>query len=234
MTLAGVDGCRAGWILIRWDGQHYSFDMFPTIKELVDKQPGRVLIDIPIGLGSKGFPRTIEKLMRKELAPRRSTVFNPPVYEALVEADPEIARKINQEVEGKSLSVQTLNICNKIREVDELLSLDPSRPVYECHPELAFKKLNEDQVVLSKKSTSDGLEERLRILEKFEPESRMIYKHILDSTQRKHVKPDDIMDALALCITNKLGSASQLDFLVDEHSVNHQGIEIKIAYFSPS
>ena len=92
-----------------------------TAEELVDKTTclERILIDIPIGLSSPGFPRTIDSRIRRELADRASTVFNAPCRAAVYEPDDEKAKDLNIKVEGISLSVQSLNIRNKIKEVDE-------------------------------------------------------------------------------------------------------------------
>ena len=194
-----------------------------------------ILIDIPIGLSTKDSPRTIDTLLRKSLIPRGSTVFNAPCRAAIYATDFNSARRINMAVEGKSLSAQTLNITSKIRETDELIRENNySAKFNESHPELCFKYLNPSRsVVRSKKSTPEGIEQRLQILELYEHKTRSIFRKIIGETKRKDVKKDDIIDALCLCIVNKLGFENGLSYLSDNHDKDHIGIPIKIAYFDP-
>ncbi len=231
---AGVDGCKAGWIAVFIKGEEYSFGIYKTFSDLMEKNISlkRVLIDIPIGLSSIGFPRTIDAKIRKELGPRGSTVFNAPCRAAVYEPDNERARKKNLQVEGKSLSIQSLNIRNKIKEVDEFFFTKcTSFEIIESHPELCFKYLNKGVIVLSKKSTEAGIDERLNILQSFDSQSFELYNKILSSFKRKDAKKDDIVDAMCLCLVNKLGWLEKLNFLEDLNQVDEKGIQMRIGFY---
>ena len=234
MIIAGVDGCKLGWIIVKYDEQNYSFGLYSTIEELYEDNQDlqRVLIDIPIGLASSSHKRTIEKQMRIALSSRSSTVFNPPCRRAVYLDDYEKAKVVNLEVEMRSISIQAFNISKKIREMDEfLIKNQPQTEWIESHPELCFKSLNIGQVVLSNKKTEDGRAERLKILSKYEASVFDTYNLILTQTKRKDVKQDDIVDALCLCIVNKLCLKNGVDFLVDEHQRDELGIKIRIGLY---
>ncbi|MCB9297102.1 MAG: DUF429 domain-containing protein [Lewinellaceae bacterium] len=232
MYLAGIDGCPCGWILVTYQAGEYAVTIHHSFAALMESNSGldRVLIDIPIGLSTANYPRTIEKAMRRELGPRSSTVFNAPCRLAVYEKDNEQARRLNRQVENKSLSIQSLLIRDKIREVDAWLSRgEAGAEIIESHPELCFKYLN-GGVVLSKKSKPEGIEERLHILSRYEDRVREIFDQAVKRFKRKEAKRDDIIDAICLCVVNKLGGADGLKFLADENGVSENGVKIRIGY----
>lgn len=233
MGVAGVDGCRKGWIMVLWAEGIYSFGVYEHFSDLMTQNPDldRILIDIPIGLSSAAKPRTVDMLLRQELKGRSSTVFTPPCREAVYLTDYKAANDKNKLVEGKGISIQAFNICDKIREVDRYFQEnDIPKKIIESHPELCFKYLNKGQVILSKKATVEGAEERLRIVEKYEPSLRQLYEQILQETPRKDVKKDDILDAICLCLTNRLAGANNLRYLEGEQKTDEFCIPMKIAY----
>ncbi len=236
MIVAGIDGCRFGWIMVKWNGNAYSYGIFENIADLLDdnKDIKRILIDIPIGLASAKTKRTIEQKMRKELKYRHSTVFNPPCRKAVYELNDAAAREINIKIENKSLSVQSLNIRNKIRELDEFLRTQISFDILESHPEICFKYLNNGMTLLSNKSKENGLIERLEVLSNFDKNIDKLFKKVSKVTLRKHVKKDDIIDSMCLCLVNKLGYETKLNYITDENNKDDYGIEMKIAYYKPS
>lgn len=234
MIYAGIDGCKSGWVLmLHSDKGLYFGGVFRTLTELYLEIPiiDRTFIDMPMGLSSAGHLRTLESLIRRELKGRSSTVFNAPTREAIYAATYEEASQINERIEGKKLSKQTYNIMEKIRELDLFLSRhDSIDHCIESHPELCFKHLNEGQVVLSRKTTKQGQEERLSILVRHEPNVRTIYENALRSTLRKHVKADDLIDALCLCISNRLCGPDQVPNITDPLEKDARGIPMRIGY----
>ncbi|MCB0650670.1 MAG: DUF429 domain-containing protein [Saprospiraceae bacterium] len=235
MAIAGVDGCKKGWLMIKYDNDRYTYAVHENFTGLIGAHSDlqRIFIDIPIGLSSDDFIRTVESSLRKELPGRQSTVFNPPCREALKFTDYESAKSINQKTEGKSLSIQSFFISSKIKEVDDfLLKGNRQLEIYESHPELCFKYLNPpQQVLLTKKSKNEGIKDRLAILEKYDPEISPLYHDILGNTQRKDVKKDDIVDAICLCLANRLAGPAGLSFIKDKQARDDAGIDIKIAYY---
>jgi 8-oxo-dGTP diphosphatase len=235
MIIAGVDGCKSGWIMVKYVKDVFSYGIYDTMQELFSENYDlqRVLVDIPVGLASANLKRSIEQDLRRELKYRHSTVFNPPCREALYTENYSAARKVNMEVEGKSLSIQSLAIKDKIRETDEFLQKSSGFAVIESHPELCFKYLNEGRVLMSKKSTHAGLEDRLRILRNYLNIVDELFERIVNNTQRKSAAKDDIVDAICLCVVNKLSGKGNMKFIRDKNRVDAEGIEMKIGYFNP-
>ena len=236
MKIAGVDGCRKGWIIIRNRKDEIDFHIHKSFSELMDMNQDldRIFIDIPLGLPDRSNPRTIEKILRKELKSKAPSVFNVPVRDAVYETADKKAREINIEQTGKSLSIQSLNIRNKIKEVDLfLLSTSPGIEIYESHPEFVFSRLNPArEIIFTKKSTKAGADERLKILENYEKGVRFLLRKIERETLRKDVRRDDILDAFCLFTSNKLAGKSNISFLKDNPVQKIRGREIKIAYHS--
>lgn len=237
MVYAGIDGCKLGWILMRSEHNDIRFGgMYPSLEDLVaaHQDLDRIFIDMPIGLSSKTHRRTLEKRMRSELGSRSSTVFDVPCRESLqADSYPE-AKQINFETVGKKFSIQSYNISKKIKEVDQILEAQPSlrNRLIESHPEICFKHFN-GAVVQSKKSKPEGLEERLLILEKRYPKTRELFNEVLNSTKRKDLKADDIVDALCLCLANSGCGTQNLRFLLDGIQEDERGIPIRIGYCVP-
>lgn len=232
MSIGGIDGCKKGWLLVKYSN-NYSFGVYQNISELIkdNEDLKRILIDIPIGLSSKKLERTIEKNLRSELKNRHSSVFNPPCREALYEKDYLTAKQKNIEIEGKSFSIQSYNISNKIKEIDEYLRGNPQIEIIESHPELCFKYLNNGNVLLSKKSKYNGLQERKNILFGYDEKLKDLFELIENNTLRKDVARDDICDAICLCLVNKLGSKEKLSFIKDIFASDDKGIKIRLAYY---
>src|SRR5262245_55775769 len=158
MTLvAGLDGCRGGWVVVLLDGDTVKAQAarIATLGELFERanSPQIVAIDMPIGLpectGPKG--RAPERLVRPYLGGRQSSVFSIPsrsaVYASVDEAIPEperyrhcctIARATS--VGRKAIAKQAFHIFPKIIEIDRLLRArkDFASLVHESHPEVAF------------------------------------------------------------------------------------------------
>jgi predicted RNase H-like nuclease len=233
MKLGGIDGCSAGWVIASSLDGKYELEIYDNFKSIISNYGNldRILIDIPVGLSSKKAGRTIDAKLRQELKNRSSTVFNAPCRSAVYESDDKLARQFNIQTENKSLSIQSLAIRGKIKEVDEYLCENKSDiTIIESHPELCFKFLNKS-IVQSKKSTPEGVDERLTIIENYDPKLVDLYQRKLKEIKRKHAKKDDIIDAICLCLVNKLGSEENHSYLVDENAVDEKGIMIRIGYY---
>ncbi|TKG94382.1 DUF429 domain-containing protein [Puteibacter caeruleilacunae] len=232
-VLVGIDACKAGWLCVFYDLKNYTWGLFESLHLMLHHTPSlqQILIDMPIGLSDENHPRTIDSLLRKQLPRRGSTVFNVPCREAVYASDKTQAREANIKVEGKSISEQSLNICGKIKELDELAQhLPPHLRMYECHPEFSFKKLNNNQVVMSKKSTNEGILERLHIIESHDSKLVKLYDEMFSTLKRKDAKSDDILDAICLCLINKLSLLKGLSYLKDDNTHDKTGIPFQVAY----
>jgi predicted RNase H-like nuclease len=87
-TLAGVDGCRAGWLVVlahplARDAQAHQVRLCASFAEVLHLEPAPTIIavDIPIGLLAEPQPggRDCDRLARQWLGRRASSVFTPPI-----------------------------------------------------------------------------------------------------------------------------------------------------------
>jgi predicted RNase H-like nuclease len=150
--VAGVDGCRAGWV-VAFAGANHDDIRVRVVAHFADifaapEQPGLVAVDIPIGLPAHIGPqgRGPERAVRPLLGDRQSSVFAVPSRGAVYAPDYREACRVALETSDppKKVSKQLFMIAPKIREVDETLRNMPSLTggVFEVHPEVAFWRLN--------------------------------------------------------------------------------------------
>ena len=163
--IAGLDGCRDGWIAAIEESGATRLQILETLKELFE-DPALVaaVIDVPIGLPEAG-PRSCDLMARQLLRPPRATsVFPAPIRSMLVARDQGEASRLRFATEGKRCSVQLAAILPKIREVDNLLSPERQLKVREGHPEVSFAIMNGSKSMSYPKRGSAGREERIRLL----------------------------------------------------------------------
>lgn len=151
MLVAGVDGCRAGWIGVLREvhdpggAELRLFRHFADVLAAVPP-PGVIAVDIPIGLPERSGRggRHCDVAARANLGARLSSVFAMPSRAAVLEADyrDACAAAFATSDPPRRVSKQAFNLFGKIREVDSLLTPDLQNRVVECHPELAFWALN--------------------------------------------------------------------------------------------
>ncbi|TKT82947.1 DUF429 domain-containing protein [Aquamicrobium sp. LC103] len=219
-VVAGVDGCKAGWVAVMRRGGRLEAGVFPSFAMLVDLLPGEAVIavDMPIGLpDSAGHGgRGPEALVRRHLGQRQSSVFSIPSRAAVyAETGPfpdvgewyaahrrasVVARATSEPAKG--ISIQAFGIFSKIREIDRLLIERPQLRgrVIESHPEAAFWRLNgESAMELPKKVKGRinpaGMEERKRLLDRCGVE-----RAFLDAIPPRGAAEDDYLDAAAMML----------------------------------
>ena len=208
--VAGVDGCRAGWVVVlrhRASGRIRAcmVESFAGVLELPEA-PAVIGVDIPIGLPATARPggRGCEVLARKRLGPRASSVFSAPsrraldAYRAGAGYRAVSAANRGEDATGPGLSKQTFNILPKIAEVDAVLRANEPVIVREVHPELSFTEANGGTPMQARKKELAGRVERVRILERLgfaDPD------HLLPDAKRKDVARDDVLDACIACWT---------------------------------
>jgi predicted RNase H-like nuclease len=231
MNVIGLDACKMGWCGIGVIDNKLISDCFEDLHDVITKHPNleRILIDIPIGLSSKNFERTIDSQARQLLNKRKSSIFSPSCREALYANNYKEALAINKEICGKGISIQAYNIGPKIKEVDEWLN-NKQIPieVFEAHPELCLKTLNLNTDLESSKHDKAGIEERKNILFKHENRLNEHFERLMKNFKRKEVKPDDILDAMSLFLVNS--KSKTLKYVQDENSVDETGKNVRIVY----
>ena len=197
--LAGVDGCRAGWLCVTLDvaRDELAHAVFPNAEALLMQQPlpDVIAVDIPIGLPAAGA-RDCDRLARRRLGRRGSSVFPAPLRPMLDAVDYARACAIGAEIDGKRISKQAWNIVAKVREVDRVLRAQPSvaARVVEVHPELSFATWNRAPLEFSKKCDAGLGERRALIAGHFGPDAVAAIRSDWRVTDVAH---DDIVDAFA-------------------------------------
>lgn len=179
--VAGVDGCRAGWLVAF--GPPFLFQLCKTWLEVAEQTRDctSVAVDMPIGLPLEGQGRECDYLARRILGARRNSVFPAPARTYLE------ARSFS---EVRGMSLQSFHLLPKIRELDDWIDPGLQSRVWEAHPELIFARLAGGPLEETKKSPV-GFQRRLNLIGATELE--MPWKRSL-------VAPDDYLDALALLI----------------------------------
>jgi predicted RNase H-like nuclease len=157
--IAGIDGCRAGWIVATTDGA--------VVLSTLDLRPfGSVGVDMPIGLVD-GPPRACDIEARRFLGAGGSSVFPAPPRAALGCTDYPSALAAARSATGRGISLQTFNLIPKVAELDRLI--DPSsQDIVEVHPECSFKMLNDGHPLPSKKTADGRIIRRLLLTEHFD------------------------------------------------------------------
>lgn len=196
VSVAGVDGCKAGWVVVRRN-RDGCFEA-PFVAETLDAFPPAdfVVIDIPIGLPASG-KRECDRIARDLLGPRRNSVFTGVRRPLLSKSTYEEANAWAKR-NGAGISKQLWGIVQKIDEVDNWITPERSRTFREGHPELSFLAAAGGPMKFAKKKPG-GETERLEVLVNFIDRSTVL--NWLDEATHFGVAWDDIMDALALCRT---------------------------------
>jgi predicted RNase H-like nuclease len=205
----GIDGCSAGWIIA-------STDRVIVVPKLRLDEFELVGIDMPIGLVD-GPPRACDIAARKFLGRAGSSVFPAPPRAALPHADYRAALAAARSATGRGISKQTFNIMPKVAELDSLIDATNQHIIVEVHPECAFKTLNDDEVLPSKK-TPAGQDLRRRLLaDHFD----------LPATAPRGAAIDDLLDAYAvLWSTQRYQGGNHRQF--GDGQRDPRGIEMRI------
>ena len=183
--VAGVDGCRTGWVVATIDAVAVSRS-FATI---ADANFDVVAVDMPIGLPDT-WGRAADRAARAYIRPRGACVFPAPPRPLLAfdtYADANAACKVTYE---HGLTRQTFNLFPKLREVDAVIDATNQSRFAEASPECSFRALTGS--VLPPKRTREGREARRAALEaEFGPIDRRL----------PGARTDDVLDAYALLWT---------------------------------
>jgi predicted RNase H-like nuclease len=208
--LAGVDGCRTGWVVafIRPSGDAIRIRIEPSFAAVLGaaERPAIVAVDMPIGLPPRIGPggRGPENAVRPLLGQRQSSVFAVPSRAAVYAVDYRESCRIASETSDppRKVSKQLFMIAPKIREVDAVLRESPEAAarVFEVHPEVAFWRLNGERALDEPKKVKSrpyepGLMLRRRLLV-----AAGIPESVACDDPPKGAAADDLLDALA-CAT---------------------------------
>jgi len=224
LIVAGVDGCRVGWVMVTRDltGGALTVGVAPCWAAL-PHLARIVAVDMPIGLSEDG-PRGCDSLARRLLPGRASSVFPPPARPMLAMADYGQANAWGK-ARGRGLSKQAWNIVPRIRDLDDTLSPPDQDRVHEAHPELAFARLNGGAPPPPKRS-AEGLDRRRVLLRRAGIRG---LARLLDNRPRG-VAVDDLLDAAVLTLTAERILAGQGIRLIGTPERDSRGLRMEIWY----
>ena len=207
--VAGVDGCRAGWVVVLTErgcanggaGAEVALARdFRAVLALT--RAARVVgVDMPIGLLDAATPggRECDRHARRLLgSPRGCSVFSPPARCALTRASYRAALAANRASSAARLgiSIECFGLFRRLREVDEALGADLAlaERVTEIHPELSFRALAGGAAgLLEPKRSPRGLSRRVALLRRAFPRLARTL-----TTRVAGVAADDVLDAHAV------------------------------------
>ncbi len=206
--VAGVDGCRGGWVAVFRHARtgDVVWGLFPSIRDVLSapERPRVVAVDMPIGLldGARPGGRGPETELRRRLAVagRAACVFTPPVRAALAATSHATANRINRASSSHrlGLSRQAYNLSSKLAELDRLMTPRLQARVREAHPELAFALMNAGRPLAQPKKSKAGSARRAALLR------RHGFAAVVRAARRlprRYAAPDDLLDAAALART---------------------------------
>lgn len=242
-VLAGVDGCRSGFVAAIDHHGALDIEVFPSFESLTQAlgPDALIAIDMPIGLPRTIGPggRAAEVAARSVLGPRKSSVFSVPARCAVyagVRSRPRdmmerfrnanaIARQRSQS--GTGFSLQAFHILPKIVEIDRVIRRTPglASRVFEVHPEMAFRAMSGGAACAHNKKTSAGYHERCGLLL-----SSGFAQDVLARKRATGVGRDDQIDALAcLFVARRLRAGVALSY---PDPPEHDGLGLRIAIWA--
>ncbi len=205
--LAGVDGCRAGWLaaLVRPAAGEAEVRVVARFADVLaaPEAPAAIAVDIPIGLPERAGPggRTAENAVRPLLGARQSSVFSVPSRAALAAADYRAACRIALKTSDppRMVSKQLFMIAPKIRDVDACLRADMAAAacVFEVHPEVAFWRLNGGRALTEPKKVKGRCYEPGLALRRQLLIDAGVAAAVVNAAPPNGAGPDDLIDALA-------------------------------------
>lgn len=168
VRVAGVDGCRAGWVVVsvgltrRAALQVAVHTSFADVRDWAEAEAiEAVAVDMPIGLPVDG-QRQADTQARALLGPRRSSLFPTPAHAVLGAADWSDAQMRSRLASGKGISKQAFYLMPKVAEVRSVIAPADQPRFSEVHPETSFAVMSGQ--VLHTKKTPRGLAERTELV----------------------------------------------------------------------
>ena len=98
----------------------------------------------------------------------------------------------------------------------------------EAHPELLFWALNGGRAMEHPKRRAEGHSERLRVLQRWFPTAAEVYASAAYMYKRKHVAPDDIIDAMVAAVAGVVGTGQLID-IPESPETDSTGLPMRMA-----
>lgn len=219
--IAGLDGCRRGWIAVIQDGASIEMRVCTSDEELLAlfSTCAVVAIDVPIGLAERG-PRSCDHHARRFLGRRSSSVFPAPLRAMLALGDYAEANRVSNRLQQRGISKQGWAIVPKVEQIDRLLQRhrELRGRVYEVHPEVSFAHWHGG--LLESKRSAAGLEAR----------RTLVSAHFGEIPRApRGAREDDVLDAFAALWTAERILAGRAQTLGDARA-DLTGLPMRIVY----
>jgi predicted RNase H-like nuclease len=205
IQVSGVDACKAGWIAVTTAPESFEkaeVKVFASVAALISELAPRsiIAIDVPIGLPERTIRggREPDWAAREFLGLQRASVFLVPSRKAVYAHEQgytrvyDVARETSDP--KRAVSKQLFGILRHIRQVDEILRQESvlRERVFEVHPEVSFKVMNNDEPLPERKKSEHGMQLRRGLLTK-----QGFSLSFLDQSLLRGVGRDDFYDACA-------------------------------------
>jgi predicted RNase H-like nuclease len=213
--LAGVDGCRNGWIVAigrSWPiHEPVRIEFCPNFKAVLEaaKTCEAVAVDMPIGVPDGSELRECDLCAQKALERQGSSVFLTPPRSCLEAKNVIEFQSMHKAIMGKGAGLPVWGIIPKMLEVNRVIedriASDPTLQdrIIEFHPELTWQCLAGSSKLFSKRVT-EGVLQRICLLE------RLSQDWLPSFTEKIPGNPaiDDVLDAIvgisaAHCFMNR-------------------------------
>jgi predicted RNase H-like nuclease len=240
--VAGVDGCRGGWVvaLAPLDPRSNSGLRCLTVGSFehvlaLPEQPRVIAVDIPVGLPDRAGPggRACDRAARGVLGNRQSSLFAVPARAAVYAVDyaSACASALRHSDPPRKVSKQCFNLFPKIREVDGMMTPALCSRVVECHPEVSFWAMNGERPLPEpKKVKSAPYEPGLRLREALlEGCGITIVSPEKAGPARVSAGRDDVLDAWACAWTARRIATGQARLFPQIAEYGHAGLRMQIA-----
>jgi predicted RNase H-like nuclease len=133
--VAGVDGCRGGWVVATVRG----WRVVPSFATIA-REFALIGVDMPIGL-PPDWRREADRAARELIRPRGSCVFPTPPRALVGHDDYAAANAASKARYGVGLTRQSFFLFPKIRDVDAVVDATSQHRFLEVHPECSFTAL---------------------------------------------------------------------------------------------
>jgi predicted RNase H-like nuclease len=203
VTPAGVDGCRAGWLV----ADESSVTVVARFADVLRRGYSAIAVDMPVVLPERGI-RACDTEARTRLGARRSSIFATPVRAVLGARTYADALARSRAVDGRGLSAQAFNLLPSIADIDATIS--GTDPVFEASPELSFAAMAGAPRPHPKRHPA-GVADR----------TALILAHVVEAVPAtpKGARADDVLDAFALLWTARRIVAGTAESLGDSTPV---------------
>jgi len=227
MFVAGIDGCRAGWIAFKVNLHAHatSVEVVDLAAWLRERPPDLACVGIDIPIGLLDGPRACDKAARKLLGqPRGSSVFPAPCRPALGARTYVEASSVNRQKTTRGLSQQAWGIAPKVKQVDDAITPDCQQWAFEVHPEVCFWALSQRRPMKHNKKTREGAAERIAVLRRVFPD---IQRHL--PNRPRLVGADDLLDAAVAAWTALRWHRNEAEYVCTAEQ-DGKGLAVTIYY----